>query len=84
MPKTKHDLGLKTSVENFDAFVRCTLMENQPWPQFQNGIQERSTGCSSVLKDDCMAVYGFSGILNRKVLALHSEASRDSIKVTKE
>ena len=37
-----HDLGLKTSVQNFEAFVRCTLMGNQPWPQFQNGIRERS------------------------------------------
>ena len=37
-----HDLGLKTSFQNFDAFVRCTLMGNQPWPQFQNGIRERS------------------------------------------
>ena len=37
-----HDLGLKTSVQTFDAFVRCTLMGNQPWPQFQNGIRERS------------------------------------------
>ena len=35
-------LGLKTSIQNFDAFVRCTLMGNQPWPQFQNGIRERS------------------------------------------
>ena len=37
-----HDLGLKTSIQTFDAFVRCTLMGNQPWPQFQNGIRERS------------------------------------------
>ena len=37
-----HDLGLKTSIQTFDAFVRSTLMENQPWPQFQNGIRERS------------------------------------------
>ena len=42
MSKTTHDLGLKTSVQTFDAFVRCTLMGNQPWPQFQNGIRERS------------------------------------------
>ena len=38
----KHDLGLKASIQTFDAFVRCTLMGNQPWPQFQNGIWERS------------------------------------------
>ena len=25
----------------FPDFVRCTLMGNQPWPQFKNGIQER-------------------------------------------
>ena len=37
-----HDLGLKTSTQTFDAFVRCTLIGNQPWPQFQNGIRERS------------------------------------------
>ena len=37
-----HDLGLKTSIQNFDTFVRYTLMGNQPWPQFQNGIWERS------------------------------------------
>ena len=37
-----HDLGLKTSIQNFDTFVRCTPMGNQPWPQFQNGIRERS------------------------------------------
>ena len=37
-----HDLGLKTNIQTFDAFVRCTLMGNQPWPQFQNGIRERS------------------------------------------
>ena len=42
MPKTTHDLGLKTSIQTFDAFVRCTLMGNQPWPQFQSGIRERS------------------------------------------
>ena len=38
----KHDLGLKVSIQTFDAFVRCTLMGNQPWSQFQNGIWERS------------------------------------------
>ena len=37
-----NDLGLKTSVQTFDAFVRCTLIGNQPWPQFQSGIWERS------------------------------------------
>ena len=42
MPKTTHDLGLKTSIQTFDAFVRCTLMGNQPWSQFQNGIREKS------------------------------------------
>ena len=42
MPTTTHDLGLKTCIETVDAFVRCTLMGNQPWPQFQNGIRERS------------------------------------------
>ena len=26
----------------FDTFFRGTLMGNQPWPQFQNGIRERS------------------------------------------
>ena len=36
-----HDLGLKTSVQTFNAFVRCTLMGNQPWPQFQNEIQKK-------------------------------------------
>ena len=41
-PKTMHDLGLKVSIQTFDAFVRCMLMGNQPWPQFQNGIRERS------------------------------------------
>ena len=44
LPKTTHYLGLKTFIQNFDAFVRCTLMGNQPWPQFQNGIRERSIG----------------------------------------
>ena len=44
MPKTMHDLGLKTSIKTFDAFIRCTLMGNQPWPQFQSGIRERSIG----------------------------------------
>ena len=39
---TTHDLELKTSTQTFDAFVRCMLMGNQPWPQFQNGIRERS------------------------------------------
>ena len=29
MVKTMHDLGLKTSIQTFDAFVRCTLMGNQ-------------------------------------------------------
>ena len=48
-----HDLGLKTSIQTFDAVVRCTLMGNQPWPQFQNRIRERSitpfsVGCISV------------------------------------
>ena len=43
LPKTTHDLGLKTSIQTFDAFVRYTPMGNQPWPQFQNGIRERST-----------------------------------------
>ena len=42
MLKTMHGLGLKTSVQNFDTFVGCMLMGNQPWPQFQNGIRERS------------------------------------------
>ena len=37
-----HDLKLKISIQTFDAFVRYTLMGNQPWPQFQNGIRERS------------------------------------------
>ena len=37
-----HDLGLKTSIQTCDAFVRCTLMGNQPWPQFQKGIRERT------------------------------------------
>ena len=45
LPKTTHDLGLKTSIQNFNSFVGCTLMENQPWPQFQNGIRERSVVC---------------------------------------
>ena len=42
LPKKTHDLGLKTSIQNFNTFVRCTLMGNQPWPQFQHGIRERS------------------------------------------
>ena len=42
MSKTTHDLGLKTSIQTFDAFVRRTLMGNQPWPQLYNGIRERS------------------------------------------
>ena len=33
-----HDLGLKTPIQTFDVFVRCALMGNQPWSQFQNGI----------------------------------------------
>ena len=37
-----HDLGLKTSIQTFGAFARCTLMGNQPWSQLQNGIPERS------------------------------------------
>ena len=37
-----HDLGLETSLEIFVAFIRCIPMENQPWPQFQCGIWERS------------------------------------------
>ena len=49
MPETTHDLGLKTSFQTFDAFVRCTLMGNQPWPQFQNVIRERSIITSSEL-----------------------------------
>ena len=42
LPKSTRDLGLKTSIQTFDGFVRCTLMGNQPWPQFQNGIREKS------------------------------------------
>ena len=42
-----HDLGLKASIQNFDIFIRCTLTGNQPWPQFQNGIRERSIDCFS-------------------------------------
>ena len=48
MPKTTHDLGLKTSIQTFDAFVRCTLMRNQPWPHFQSGIRERSVKAKGV------------------------------------
>ena len=44
-----HDLGLKTSFQTFDAFVRCTLMGNQTWPQFQNGIREWSIAILFVL-----------------------------------
>ena len=40
------DLGLTTSIQTFDAFVKCTLMGNQPWPQLQNRIRERSIVCS--------------------------------------
>ena len=47
-----HDLGLKTSIQIFGAFVRCTLLGNQPWPQFQSGIRERSV---SVLDDRLMS-----------------------------
>ena len=47
-----HDLGLKTSVQTFGAFVRFTLMGNQPWPQFQNGIRERSIGISRIKQID--------------------------------
>ena len=46
-----HDLGLKTSIQTFDIFVRCTLMGNQPWPQFQNGIWERSCTFSISFQD---------------------------------
>ena len=46
-----HDLGLKTSIQTFDVFVRCTLMGNQPWPQFQNGIWERSCTFSISFQD---------------------------------
>ena len=42
-----HDLGLKTFIQTFDTFVTCRLMGNQPWPQFQNGIRERSIKISS-------------------------------------
>ena len=42
LPKTTHDLGLTTSIQTFDTFVRCMLMGNQPWPQLHNGIRERS------------------------------------------
>ena len=38
----RHDLGMKSCIKNFDAFVTCPLMGNQPWPQFQNRIRERS------------------------------------------
>ena len=48
MPKTTHDLELKTSIQTFDAFVRCTLMGNQPWSQFENGIRERSIALKMV------------------------------------
>ena len=52
MAQDKHDLGLKTSIQNVDAFVRSTPMGNQPWPQFQNGIRERSISSSfSVIRD---------------------------------
>ena len=54
MPKTTHDSGLKTSVQAFDAFVRCTLMGNQPWPQFQSGIRERSI----IISRDCWRPVG--------------------------
>ena len=49
MPKTTQDLGLKSSIHNFDAFVRCTLMGNHPWPQLQNGIRERSITCLATI-----------------------------------
>ena len=35
-----YHLGLKTSIQTIDVFVRCMLMGNQPWPQFQNGIHK--------------------------------------------
>ena len=38
---------IETSIQTFDALVRCTLMGNQPWPQFQSGIRERSIGIKS-------------------------------------
>ena len=30
---------IENSIQTFDAFVRCTLIGNQPWPQFQTGIR---------------------------------------------
>ena len=43
LPKTTtHGLGLKTSIQTFDAFVKYRLMGNHPWPQIQSGIRERS------------------------------------------
>ena len=56
-----HDLGLKTSIQTFDAFVRCTLIGNQPWPQFQNGIRERSIEAGKI---DCTNVKNVRCILN--------------------
>ena len=52
MPKTTHDFGLKTSIQTFYAFVRCTLMGNQPWPQLHNGIRERSIGYTDTRFND--------------------------------
>ena len=48
--RDKHDSGLKASIQTFEAFVRCTLMGNQPWLQFQNGIREGQ------LKEICLLI----------------------------
>ena len=54
-----HDLGLKTSIQAFDAFVRYTLMGNQLWPQFQNGVRERSV--DSPFNEDSKNIIFFQG-----------------------
>ena len=74
MPKTTHDLGLKTSIQNFDTFVRCTLMGNQPWPQFQNGIRERSIKQAaqfhtSTLRNSQLYMPNFAKL--KKIIARH-------------
>ena len=42
---------IENTIQTFDAFVRWTLMGNQPWPQFQSGIRERSVGLTILFLD---------------------------------
>ena len=71
MPKTTHDLGLKTSIQTFDVFVRCTLMGNQPWSQFQNEIWERSIGLNYITAHILDLNYVTEYMLDRILLTTH-------------